>query len=492
MKLLDQITEEIKLSPHQQLALDLVVKGVSFFITGKAGSGKSTLLHRIRDHFEKSGQGSPIVVAPTGVAAVNVGGQTVHSLFGLDTSFQNRGTNLVKNNHKSFSLIRKAPLIVIDEVSMLRADVMNAIDELCRAATRKRDIPFGGKQFVLFGDMFQLPPVVSDKVEREYFDNNWGGEFFFNAPMYWDFDIPMLELQRIYRQTGDMELVNSLNRVRENIIGPEDLELFNERVAPKPPQSVVLCTTRRVAGARNRAKLLELEEEMVVIEGKITGAFKKSSCPVPLHLELKLGARVMVMVNNKEEGYYNGSLGEVTKIYKDRTGIAVLLDTGEEVQLGPHIWEQKKFKMTGGKVEQSTVGTFAQIPIRVAFAMTIHKAQGLTLDHVHIDLGSGAFACGQTYVALSRVTTREGLTLERPLSHTDIMVDPKVVKFYRWKRNNTPVGLLPPEESAVNLLPPAPDLTVKEDPDFIEDAVVETDEPVMFSGNAEALKEVSI
>jgi ATP-dependent exoDNAse (exonuclease V) alpha subunit len=403
------------------------------FITGRAGTGKTTLLQEFVDTTAKS----VAVCAPTGVAALAVGGQTIHSLLRLPLGIiGSRELGFIPK--ESLAVLANLDALVIDEVSMVSADVLDAIDRRLRQAKRKRNTPFGGVQLLMFGDPYQLAPVVSGGAEKAYYQDQYRSPWFFDAKV-WDFtEITMHELDTIHRQ-ADSEFRAVLNALREGHMEPDMGRLLNERGlrTPEDPELIVLTTTNHSVATLNRAALERLPGSTKIAHADIEGDFgSSSSYPADEELVLKTGARVMFLRNDTggPEGprYVNGTLGTVVKVTNN---VIVDID-GDQVEVEPVTWEKIKYEYSPATktISHDVVAEFTQFPLRLAWAVTIHKAQGKTLDAAVIDLGARAFAPGQTYVAFSRLTSLDGLYLKRPLTPADIIVDQDVVRFMSGER----------------------------------------------------------
>lgn len=399
------------------------------FITGKAGTGKSYLLKYLKTHSSKK----LVVVAPTGVAAINIGGQTIHSLFKFPPKFIDPDSIFVRP--KTAELLSHVDMVVIDEVSMVRADIMDGIDISLRQAKRTTT-PFGGVQIVMFGDPYQLPPVVDDKELQKYFFDNHGGYYFFNAHVWNNTSFEMWELETVYRQK-DSALIDALNAVRNGVVSEDVLNKFNARVEGVEPQNgtLILATTNNKVASINESKLSSLSEPKFTYDASIAGQLREKEFPADEHLHLKKGAQVMMLKNDREKRWVNGTLAVIDKLSHtqiwvkiDDISYNVMLETWKKIQY--------TYNRTSQKIEEEVVSSFTQYPVRLAWAVTIHKAQGQTHDSIAVDLGSGAFAHGQTYVALSRCRTLEGVTLTRPIELSDVIVDPIIVEFMTRQRRN--------------------------------------------------------
>uniref|UniRef100_A0A7V4DF20 WYL domain-containing protein n=1 Tax=Candidatus Caldatribacterium californiense TaxID=1454726 RepID=A0A7V4DF20_9BACT len=408
-------------------ALELLEQaGQSVFITGRAGTGKSTLLRYFREHTKKN----IAVLAPTGVAALNVQGQTIHSFFRFRPDVTPETAPRVKPEDPS--LYRRLDTIIIDEISMVRADLLDCVDAFLRVYGPSLSEPFGGVQMVFVGDLYQLPPVVK-RAERLLFTEYYESPYFFSAFAFREIHPVVLVLNKVYRQS-DPKFVELLNRIRNNTATDEDLALLNARVFPDyvPGEGefvIHLTTTNDLAQRANEGKLAELPGKEWVYKGQILGAFSSADLPTDPVLRLKRGAQVMLLTNDPYGRWVNGTIGQVQEC---TDGAVILrLESGNEVEVTPHVWDMFEFyyDREEGRIMTRSIGSFTQYPLRLAWAVTIHKSQGLTFDRVVVDLGRGTFAHGQAYVALSRCRTLEGLILKRPLLRKDITMDWRVVRF---------------------------------------------------------------
>jgi len=412
-----------------EAAVDFVETGEGhLFVTGRAGTGKSTLLRVMQDLLGDRA----VVVAPTGLAAINVGGQTIHSFFGLPPRLI-RPDDIRRGRFGR--VMRAMSTLIIDEVSMVRSDLMWAIDQSLRVNRGRPQDPFGGVRLLLFGDLHQLPPVVRDPEEAAHLEGTFGGPFFFSvSALQEEIGTQLLELGQVFRQT-DEALVQILNRIREGDVDESDLELLNDRVSPIRTLSegqsfVILTPTNEAANRINRAYLDALATPIFNFEAGVSGEFNPRAQPTEAVLSLKEGARVMMLRNDADRRWVNGTIAVVSKLSADRVWVEI---DGREHEVEPASWESRRyaFEKDAEKIVETVAGTFKQFPIRLAWALTIHKAQGLTLDNVYIDLGRGTFAHGQAYVALSRCRSLEGLTLARPLQPRDILFDPEATSYRR-------------------------------------------------------------
>ena len=412
----------------------------SVFLTGKAGTGKSTFLKYICNHTKKK----YVVLAPTGIAAINAGGVTLHSFFKLpfrpmlpddpDLSLSHgRIFEFFKYPKEKRKIIAEVDLIIIDEISMVRADIIDCVDRILRVYSGNMRLPFGGKQLLFVGDVFQLEPVVPSD-QKEILSLFYASPFFFSARVFKDINLVPIELQKVYRQT-DSVFINILDRIRNNAARKQELDTLNGRYFPSfEPQNedmyITLATRRDQVDFINEKKLAELPGEEYVSVGKIEGDFPESSLPTQLNLSIKEQAQVIFIDNDYERRWVNGTIGMVSGI--DENGnVYVLLESGVEHLVEPTSWRNYKYKYNekAKRIEEEIVGTFEQLPIRLAWAITVHKSQGLTFSRVVVDLTGGVFAGGQTYVALSRCTSLEGLVLKSNISSRDIFIRKEIVEF---------------------------------------------------------------
>lgn len=439
-------TPTIELNDQFQRALDLMENtDLSVFVTGRAGTGKSTLLSYFRDHTKKN----MVVLAPTGVAAVNVKGQTIHSFFGFkpDVTLQ-KIRKVEKRNGKKNTIYAKLDAIVIDEISMVRADLLDCVDKFLRLNGPHPARPFGGIQMILIGDLYQLPPVLS-YADKLAFSEQYASPYFFAAQVFSPtqtllsdanaFSMEMVELEKIYRQHDDV-FISLLNAVRNNTITPEELTLLGTRYDPAYEPShdafeIHLTTTNAMASEVNATYLAKLKSKSRTFHGNVSGKFERNQLPTDEMLEIKIGAQVMLLNNDRAGRWINGTIGKVVDIVRDKgleaDAVMVELPNGDVEPVTPYTWDMYayRFDANRGQIESDTIGSFTQYPFRLAWAVTIHKAQGKTFDRVILDIGRGTFAPGQLYVALSRCTTLEGLVLKRPVAKKHIFMDWAVVKF---------------------------------------------------------------
>ncbi len=412
------------LSPEQEALFRLIEDTREHvFVTGRAGTGKSTLLQHLAWNTSKQ----IAVCAPTGVAALNVEGQTIHSLLKLPLGVIADAP--LRQSAELKRLLGKLDLLVIDEISMVNADLMDAIDRSLRQARGVRSVPFGGVQVVMFGDPYQLAPVPGDGEERAYFSDHYESMWFFDARVWREeCDLAVVELVHIHRQT-DLEFKQALNAVRHGTVTADIAQLLNDAGARTPPGDDVLTLATRndTVNRINSRELARLPGRPKTATAEITGDFGGRQYPADAELQLKLGAQVMFLRNDAEGRWVNGSLGKVVDI-----GGTVWVEVdGEQHEVEPAVWEQYRYSYSPmtKEIKRNVVAEFTQFPLRLAWAVTIHKSQGKTFDRAVLDLGTRAFAPGQTYVALSRLTSLEGLYLSRPLRPADIIVDQRVRRF---------------------------------------------------------------
>lgn len=415
------------------------------YLTGKAGSGKTTFLKYIKQTSKKK----TVVLAPTGVAALNAGGQTIHSFFKiapsvylpddfrLRTSYSHDDVDrsTIFDNFKyrkgQRNLITGMELLIIDEISMVRCDLLDVVDKLMRVFREREDEPFGGVQVLLIGDAFQLPPIAQTdqwNLLRDHYET----PFFFSSRAIQNSRPTYIELKKIYRQQ-DLKFINLLNNIRVNQVSAEDIDLLNSRFIPSLVKDenlnyVTISTHNRYVDETNKRKLAELDSKAETYEAEITGDFPDSMAPTEKMLNLKVGAQIMFIKNDPDKKYFNGKIGKITKLTKSK--ISVEFPNGVEIEVKKSTWNNIKFSWnsTDRKIDETLNGAFTQFPLKLAWSVTVHKCQGLTFDNVIADIGE-SFSPGQVYVALSRCTSIEGLVLKAKINRSAIRTDPNVLKF---------------------------------------------------------------
>ena len=410
------------------------------FVTGKAGTGKSTLLQYFREHTSKN----IVVLAPTGVAAVNVRGQTIHSFFRFRPDITPEGVHSIRLRKAQKTIYKKLDAVVIDEISMVRSDLLDCVDAFLRLHGPDETAPFGGIQMIFFGDLYQLPPVMT-RLDRDIFKDVYASPYFFDARSFKQLDFQIIELKKIYRQK-DEAFIRLLNNVRDKSISVTDLDILNRRLNPRfnPGDKdfyVYLTTTNALADQINQERAKELPGESFHLEGELSNGFDVRSLPTQQRLELKTGAQVMLLNNDPGGKWVNGTIGKIFSSSKDHEATArgslrggtirVALASGLVVEVAPFTWEVFRFfyNKDTEQIDSESAGSFRQYPLKLAWAITIHKSQGKTFSKVVLDIGNGTFAPGQMYVALSRCTDLEGLVLKKPIFQRHILLDDQVVRF---------------------------------------------------------------
>lgn len=424
---------KLDFNPVFQKALSLLEKSnKNLFITGRAGTGKSTLLSYFRSQTKKK----VVVLAPTGVAALNIYGQTIHSFFKFkpDITLQNVKARYKKDDKKN--IFKQIDTLIIDEVSMVRSDLLDCVEKSLRL-NRGSAQPFGGVQMVFIGDLYQLPPVVTGS-EKEIFKTYYASQYFFDAHAMEELPLEFIELEKIYRQKDDT-FITLLNSIRNNSATEDHLDAINARFDPDfVPDlnffSLHLTTTNALADQINAEYLAKLRTKERNYDGRTSGSFDNRSLPTDVSLSVKVGAQIMMLNNDSAGRWVNGSIGKIVGIEKEEDMedmLIIELSAGEIVEVTPYTWELFEFAYDDKqkRLESATVGSFTQYPLRLAWAVTIHKSQGKTFDEIIIDLGRGTFVHGQLYVALSRCTTLAGIVLKQKVAKKHIFMDWRVVRF---------------------------------------------------------------
>lgn len=403
----------------------------SLFVTGGAGTGKSTLLRHVRDLMDPT----PVVLAPTGVAAINVDGQTIHRFFGFEIGVTPEKIRTGPRRLRDPDIFTRLRTIIIDEVSMVRADLIDCIDEFLQRYGPLPRQPFGGVQMVYFGDLFQLPPIVK-AGEKRIFSEIYDTPYFFSAPGVAGSALDVIKLRKVFRQK-DTAFTDLLNRFRNNKVEDRDIELLNTRVDPHfdPPPGemyVALAATNKHVDAVNNARLAALDAEPSTSVAEVTGEFGREHFPAPETLRFAPGAQIMMLNNDSSERWVNGTIGRVLAVDSSREGpmtVSVALGNGSEVEVELHEWKLGRYSLVRGEIEYETIGSFKQLPFRLAWAVTVHKGQGATFDRMTVDLDR-VFSPGQAYVALSRCTSLEGIVLTKPISKRFAWTDYRVHRFF--------------------------------------------------------------
>ena len=441
----------IEINPEFSHALKLLEQRKNLFITGRAGTGKSTLLSYFRQWTKRR----VVVLAPTGVAALNVGGQTIHSFFGFkpNVTLQSVKAKRKKRDDEK-NIYNRIDTLVIDEISMVRADLLDCVDKFLRLNGPEKNQPFGGIQVVFIGDLYQLPPVVTTE-ESAIFALHYATPYFFSAQVMTELDFELVELTKVYRQKNN-QFIEILNAIRNRSVTAAHLQQLNERCAPDfspPPSELYIsltATNRRADDLNARAQALLTGEEKI-FTADIAGDFGREYYPTAIDLVLKEGAQVMLLNNDVGGRWVNGSVGRITGFgwseESEEEVVTVELSDGVTVEVRPYTWEiSRYFVNEQQQLEAEVMGTFTQYPLRLAFAITVHKAQGKTFEKVIIDLERGTFAHGQAYVALSRCTALAGMVLRYPLELKHIRMDYRVVRWLTDQQYRQAERMLDPEE----------------------------------------------
>jgi ATP-dependent exoDNAse (exonuclease V) alpha subunit len=446
----------LEFNPHFTRALALMEESQQhLFITGKAGTGKSTLLDYFCNHTVKK----PVILAPTGVAALNVKGQTIHRFFNFYVDVTPEKIRKKEVRPKDPELYKKISTIVIDEVSMLRADLLDCIDVFLRMYGKDSTQPFGGVQMIFVGDLYQLPPVVN-REERDIFSTHYATPYFFSAKVLEVTPLEVLELEVVYRQK-DEQFVALLNKIRNNSVEQSDIEALNQRylspddATPTEDFCISLTTTNQKAEEINTVHLEALSGKLYTSTAVVRGDMAKEYYPTSTTLYYKIGSQIMLLNNDPKKRWVNGSIGVIEAIKRNEDGEECmnirLHDTHKLVSVSPVMWEVYRFAVKEGEITSEPAGSFTQYPFRLAWAVTIHKSQGKTFDRVAIDIGRGTFASGQTYVALSRCTSFEGIRLIAPVKKQHIHTDPRIYKFLTSHAYKKASELLPHAEKMAML-----------------------------------------
>ncbi len=424
----------ISLSPEFNEAItEMEQSNRHLFVTGRAGTGKSTLLNLFTSTTKKRA----VVLAPTGIAALNVKGQTIHSFFRLPPKMLDKSEITKRKNHRIY---KKVDTIIIDEISMVRADMLDLIDYFLQV-NREVAKPFGGVQMIFFGDLYQLPPIIANPVEREIITTRYESPYFFSAHVLSDRDsFDIIELQKVFRQE-EKHFIRLLDNIRMRQFDYDDMEDLNKRHLPEAADQdfyITITTRNDTVNALNKKRLSEIDMPSFYYEAKTTGVFNPKIYPTGSILEFKVGSQVIFIKNDPEKNFVNGTIGKIVQL--DQDSIKVAIQTKEEeikyIDVVRLEWEMTKYALDekNNKVISETIGSFTQYPLKLAWAITVHKSQGQTFDRAIIDIGKGAFEYGQTYVALSRCRTLDGVILKRPIKPTDVMVDERVTEFYQRRR----------------------------------------------------------
>ena len=421
---------DIEVLPEYEFILKAVQEACpAIFVTGRAGTGKSTLIRFLTSKIKKSA-----VVAPTAIAAINVGGSTIHSFFGIPPRTINPDEAFSPRKH-IIPVIENLDVLIVDEVSMVSPDIVDCISNSLKK-TKRSDTPFGGIPIILVGDILQLPPVVTDRDVGVYYTHRYDSPYFYSAEIFKNIDIMPIELTKVFRQKDD-EFIAALDHIRTNHEHRDSVALFNRKCYRDKEDvgldTLCLVPTNAVAKSINENRLDELPSEIVAFDAIYGGGLNagKTKFPAPDRLNIKKCARI-IFVKNNHPSWLNGTIGEVLSIETDSIRVK-LVETGNIVSVSRETWKKYKYKYNyeEKRIESEVIGTFTQFPISLGWAITIHKSQGMTIEALQIDLGRGAFCFGQTYVALSRCRTIGGITLAKPISMGDVKADITVIEFYK-------------------------------------------------------------
>jgi len=430
-----KLKEPISLSSEFSYALDRMERSNdSLFITGRAGTGKSTLLNLFTSTTKKRA----VVLAPTGIAALQVRGQTIHSFFRLPPKMINPSEITKRKNHWIY---KKVQTIIIDEISMVRVDMLDIIDHFLQV-NRENSQPFGGVQMIFFGDLYQLPPIIADPVERSVITGKYESPYFFSAAVMERLEsFELIELHKVFRQE-EKHFIRLLDNIRMRHFDYDDMEDLNQRhvaISEEEDEYYITISTRNnIVDSINKKKLEAIDMPSFYFPAKVSGQFNPGTYPTKAILELKLGAQVMFVKNDPQKQFVNGTIGKIVQVTQDKLTVSVQNrdETTTYVEVERLVWEMTKYAIdkNANQIISEVTGSFTQYPLKLAWAITVHKSQGQTFDKVIIDIGTGAFEYGQTYVALSRCRTMGGIILKRPIKPTDVLVDDRVTDFYQRAR----------------------------------------------------------